>query len=293
MPKTPDLNTDLSASYPLAPSTISTIDEALYEYINTKLNIYCTSNEGFTKVPVKFAAAERSFQIKEDSTAREFGRTLKYPVISITKSSINNNPTNKGRYGVYIPPYFASSESPASINIARVVNQDKTKNFANANAIRKSATGASANYQTFPGNNKQIVYETLSIPMPTFIETSYTINLISNFQEQMNEMLSPFLSNHSTPTVFPIFNDKNRYEAFITPEYNIESNAEGLNLDERTFTTSITISVLGYLVGSDKNQETPNVVVRQSAAKVTIQREQVVVGAEPYFNTRWKSKYRP
>jgi Fe-S cluster assembly protein SufD len=45
-------------------------------------------------VPVKFAAAERSFQIKEDSTAREFGRTLKYPVISITKSSINNN-TNK------------------------------------------------------------------------------------------------------------------------------------------------------------------------------------------------------
>lgn len=293
MARTPHLNTDLNASYPLAPSTIETIDQALYDYIDKKLNIYCTSNEGFKKVPVKFSSAERSFQIKDDPSAREKGRTLKYPIISIAKSSMTKNPENKGRYGVYIPPYFSSMEFPASINIARVVNQDKTKNFANANAIRKSASGVNANHQTFPGNNKEIVYETLSIPMPTFVETVYTVNLISNFQGQMNEMLSPFFTNHSTPTVFPIFNEKNRYEAFISGDYNIESNADGLSTDERTFTTQITITVLGYLVGADKNQETPNVVVRQSAAKVTIQREQVIVGAEPHFNTLWKSKYRP
>ena len=293
MPKAPEIKVNQSAVYPLAPSTLEGIDEALYNYINDELNIFCTTNDGFVKVPVNFSSAERSFQIKNDPTLREKGQTLKYPLISISKNSITNNPETKGRYGVNIPPYFASSEFPASIDIARVVNQDKTKNFANANAIRKSASGVNANYQTFPIDNKEIVYETLSVPMPTFVEVVYGINLISNFQEQMNEMLSPFLTKHSTPAVFPIYYQKNRYEAFIEQDYGIESNPQGLNLEERVFKSTVTIRVLGHLIGAEKNQDSPNVVVQQSAAKVVIQREHVIVGDSPELETLFKSKYRP
>lgn len=284
---------DRSAVYPLKPSTLETIDEALFKYINEELDIFCTTNQGFEKVPVIFGAAERAFQVKHDVTLREDGKTLKYPLISISKNSINQNPANKGRYGSYIPPYFLSSVKPSSLEIARVINQDKTKNFTNADSIRKSASKQDPIRQTFPGEDKVAVYNTLEVPMPAFVEVAYGVNLVTNYQQQLNEMLSPFMSNHSTPAVFSIFNEKNRYEAFIDPNYNVENLAAGLNTDERVFRASVNITVLGHIIGAGVNQETPNVVVHESAAKIRIQRERVVVGSEPHLNTRWKDKYRP
>jgi hypothetical protein len=293
MPKRNPENVNLSATYPLAPSTIETIDQALYNYFDEKLNIFCTTNEGFVKVPVIFGSAERAYQIKEDRTLREYGRTLKYPLISINKTGITQNPANKGRYGTYIPPFFRSGVRPSSIDIARVVNQDKTKNFTNADAIRKSEGGANVNHQTFPGQSEAVVYNTLSVPMPAFLEVVYSVDLVSNFQQQMNEMLAPVITAHSTPVVFPIFNEGNRYEAFLEPSYNIEANAAGLNVEERSFRASLNFTVLGHIIGGDKNQASPNVVVNESAAKIRIQRERVIVQSEPHFDTRFKDKYRP
>lgn len=293
MPKKSPENVNLSATYPLAPSTIETIDQALFDYFDKELNIFCTTNEGFTKVPVIFGAAERSYQVKENRDLREKSQTLKYPLISVNKTGITQNPQNKGRYGSYVPPFFRSGVRPSSIDIARVVNQDKTKNFANADSIRRSDGGANANYQTFPGENKAVVYNTLSVPMPAFLEITYTVDFMSNFQQQMNEMLAPVITAHATPVVFPIFNEGNRYEAFLEPSYNIEANPAGLNLDERTFRAALNLTVLGHIIGADKNQDSPNVVVNESAAKVRIQRERVVVEAEPYLDTRFKDKYRP
>ena len=56
---------------------------------------------------------------------------------------------------------------------------------------------------------------------------------------------------------------------------------------------SNSIDVLGYLIGATKNQETPNVVRRQSAAKVQIQRERAVLGDEIDYHVGRKDKYRP
>ena len=51
--------------------------------------------------------------------------------------------------------------------------------------------------------------------------------------------------------------------------------------------------VLGYLIGKGQNQEYPNVVVRESAAKIQIQRERVVLGDEVPYHAGKKVKYRP
>jgi len=294
MPKNTPVNVQLSASYPLAPSSIEDIDYAIYNYLNGSLNISCHSNRGFEKVPVIFSIPERAYQIKADSTLRaDNGRTLQYPLISINRTGMVQNPQNKGRYGVYVPPLYEFYNKGGSIDIARTVAQQKTAEFANANAIRRSSSGTNKNYQTFPGENKNIVYETISIPMPSFIEVSYVISLVSNYQQQMNQMLAPFLTRNSTPSVFSISHEGNRYEAFMSPEISSESNTGGLNTEERVFRSTINISVLGYIVGAGDNQETPNVVIRQSAAKLRLQRERVIVGDVPEFHPGRKDKYRP
>jgi hypothetical protein len=293
MPLDTPLNTQLSASYPLAPSTLEDIDYAIYNYLNDELNIYSETNKGFEKVPVIFSIPERAYQIKDDPTLRTGGRTLIYPLMALIRNSVTKNPANKGRYGVHVPPYFDYYDRGGAIAVARVVEQEKTKNFANANAIRRSGNGKNNLFQTFPGENKNIVYETLSIPMPTFVEVVYSLSIVTGYQQQMNEIIAPLASQTGAPSVFKIEHEGNQYEAFIEPDFTLENNSMGLDIQERVFKTNINIKVLGYLVGADKNQETPNVVRRQSAAKIQIQRERLIVGDVPDFHAGRNFKYRP
>ena len=50
----------------LTPSTIETIDMALYDWLNVDMNIYSTSEDGWKKVPVIWVSAERAHQIKSN-----------------------------------------------------------------------------------------------------------------------------------------------------------------------------------------------------------------------------------
>mgnify|MGYP003151849666 CR=1 FL=1 len=292
MPKNTKLEQDLKADYSLKPSTLEDIDAAIFEYVNNSLNVFCDTNEGFNKVPVIFAGAERAFQIKNQQELRKNGRSLEYPIISIIRTSLTKNPQNKGRYGVYIPPYFDYYKHGGSIPIARQVQQEKTRQRANATSIKRYGQGKDKTYQTFPFENEKIVYETLFIPNPTFVEIVYQIKLISNYQQQMNQMLAPFLSNFSTPAVFNISHEGNTYEAFVEPDFANESNNAGLDVNERLFKSTVTAKVLGHIIGADKNQETPAVTVVESAAEVTIGRERAVVGDKPEFQAQRKDTYR-
>jgi len=292
MPKKTELDQDLKADYSLKPSTLEDIDAAIFDYVNDSLNIFCDTNEGFEKVPVIFAGAERAFQIKNQQELRKNGRSLEYPIISIIRTSLTKNPQNKGRYGVYIPPYFDFYKKGGAIPIARKVQQEKTRDRANASAIKKYGQGTNSTYQTFPFQNEKVVYETLFVPTPTFVEMVYQIKLISNYQQQMNQMLSPLLSRFSTPAVFNITYEGNTYEAFVEQDFSNESNNAGLNTDERVFKSTITIKVLGHIIGSDKNQETPAVAVVESAAEITIGRERTVAEDKPEFQAQRKDSYR-
>ena len=293
MPANTPVKTQLSASYPLAGSKMENIDYAIYEFVNKELNIYCDTNEGSEKVPVVFSTPERAFQIKSDPDLRTDGnRVLKLPLISVKRTGMTRNPANKGRYGVSIPPYFDYYKRGGSLEVARTVQQDKTKNFANANSIRKSVGKDDTEVQTFPGENKNIVYNSISIPMPTFVEVTYEINLFTEYQQQMNEIVETFAAIVGDPTVFKISHGGNKYETFLRPDFGLNNTVE-LNTEERRFQTTITAMVLGHLIGAGKNQKTPNVVIRETAAKITIGRERSITGDVPYFKKDSKDKYRP
>ncbi len=292
MPKRTVLDQDLKATYGFKPSTLEDIDQAIFNYLQDELSISCQTNEGFKKVPIIFASPERAFSIKNDRDLRSNDRVLEYPLMAIVRRNLTKNPENKGRYGVYIPPYFDFYDRGGAIPIARRVMQGKTRERANNTAINRFGNKTNKTYSTFPFDNKKVVYETLFVPYPTFVEVDYEIKLVSSYQAQMNEMLAPFLAEFSTPAVFSITHEGHTYEAFIDPSMNNESNNESLDTDERLFKSTVTIKVLGHLIGADKNQKTPTVVVRESAAEVSIGRERVVTGDEPEFRAGRKDKYR-
>jgi len=96
MPKNTKLDQDLKADYSLKASTLEDVDSAIFGYINDSLNVFCDTNDGFKKVPVIFAGAERAYQVKNQQELRKNGRSLEYPIISVVRASLTKNPENKG-----------------------------------------------------------------------------------------------------------------------------------------------------------------------------------------------------
>lgn len=292
MPTRTPLNEDLKSVYGLSPSKMEDIDYALYHYLNDKMNIFCDSNEGFRKVPVIFAGKERAFDIKADPTLRsDDDNILEYPLITIVKTTINQDPAKKGRYGVHVPPFFEVYPR-GSIPIARQVLQSESRDRANATAIRRYGDGTNQTYQTFPFDNQEVVYETLYVSMPAFIEITYEVKIVTNYRQQMNQILSPFMTRHPTPAVFPIKYEGHSYEAFLDPAWSAEGSSAALDTGERIFKSSTTLRVLGHIIGAQENEQVPNVIRTQSAAKVTVGRERTILGDTPEFHADRKDKYR-
>ena len=154
------------------------------------------------------------------------------------------------------------------------LSEEKTKEFVNNDTQR--LTGKI----NFPKQERTntAVYEVLYSPYPTYLDMAYDITLRSEYLQQMNDMVVPFMTRTGGINSFMLKKDGHKYEAFIQSNFNLETNASSLNDQERIFTTKVQIKVLGYLLGEDKNEQQPKVVVRETAAKFRFQRERTIIG---------------
>lgn len=251
------------------PSTIETIDFALYDWLNEDLEVFCTTNEGWKRVPLIWSMPERSFQIKNDKDLRKKD-VFVLPAISIERTSLEKDPNFKGVAWSHLPRQ--NDAKGGAITVARRIQQEKTSNFANADAERLFKQ------KTYPFKNEKIVYETITMPLPTYITVNYKLTVNTEYQQQMNEIVTPFLAYTGQINNFFINRDGHRFEGFVQGDFGLENNISNLSEEERNFKTTINLKVLGYLMGSDKNDEQPKMTIRESAAEIRIARERVILG---------------
>jgi len=268
------------------PSSLETIDTALHTWLNGEMDVSCTTNKGWKKVPVVWVAGERSWQVKNHKNLRDSDGALIFPIMTLQRDNFEKNPAKKGVFYGNIPPI--NDVKGGSITIARRLNQDKTANFANADAYRKkSGMVGNAGYQggqqinfPMPKNNKA-VYETVTIPMPVYIDVNYTISVRTEYQQQMNEIIQPFVTVTNGINYFVLKQDGHSYETFMQSDFSSENNITDLGEETRIYESKITLKVLGYLVGANKNDEQPQIVIRENAVDIKTPRERVVMGDEP------------
>jgi hypothetical protein len=266
----------------IRPSTIETIDRALLEYLEG-LDIHAQSNKGWQPVPIIWAGAERAFQIKNEQNLRDVKGVLKLPMILIERTSIVKDLNKKGSIqGLGAP---RGDYKNANITIARVINQDKTANFVNAEAKKLTGPRGKRNVGhgqlNFPGKTKKVVYKSVSIPIPLYLELNYKLVLKTEYQQQMNEIIMPFMVSSGPINYKVLSKDNHKYEAFFESDYAIENNIASLGDEERSYNTTINVRVLGHIIGSGKNQDTPKIVHRENAVEVTFPREHVMLGDTP------------
>lgn len=257
----------------LAPSTLEDIDQAAYKWLNEVLDVKTKTNKGFKKVPVQWVAGEKSYQIKNNPTLRDSSGALIMPMITLERASIIKDPNRKGIAYANLPN--RRDNKGGAITIARRIKQDKTGNFANANS--KQRTGK-LNFRT--RKKEKVVYETISVPMPVYVEVTYKISLRSEYQQQMNDMVHPFVTEPGGSNYLKIENNGHGYEAFIQSDFALQNSVADMQ-GERIYETFVELKVIASLIGDGVNQETPKYVIRESAVDVKIPRETVIL--DPNF----------
>ena len=240
------------------PSTIETIDFALSDWLKEDLGIFCTTNEGWKRVPLIWSMPERSFQIKDNKDLRKKDIFV-LPAISIERTSLEKDPNMKGVAWSHIPRQ--NDPKGGAITVARRIQQEKTSNFENADAKRIYGQ------KTYPYKNGKVVYETITMPLPTYVVVNYKLTVNTEYQQQMNEIITPFLAYTGQINNFFINRDGHKFEGFVQGDFGLENNISNLGEEERNFKTTINLKVLGYLMGSDKNDNQPKVTIRESAAQ--------------------------
>jgi len=263
----------------LEPSSFETIDTAVYDWISG-LELYATTNDGWKKTPIIWITAERAFQIKNKKETRTVeSDSLVFPLISVERTAVAKATADKRPIPAHLFPN--KDYRGGTLSFTRKINQSKTRNFANAEML-------AANYGqiNFPKKdafgrkieNKRVVYYNYTVPLPIYYEIKYEINLRTDYQQQMNELMQPLMTYTGNINQFIIRKGGHFYEAFIDGTFTMTNNAANLAEAEKSYETTATITVLGYLMGADKNQITPKVTIRENPVKLRFQRETVMLG---------------
>ena len=252
----------------IAQSTFETIDTAVFRFVNEQLNIHTVTNKGLSKVPVIWLGTERAHQIKNDKDLRDKVGKLKLPLITVSRTSVSRDSDFRGSYRSYYPP--DTGPEGGRVAITKIIRQEKTRNFANASKNKKVIRGD----YTGPSTSNRIVYETILIPKPTYVTCMYEINIRTEYQQQMNDILPPLIIDQKNVAI--IKHDGYQYEMFIQADYGVSNNLNTLGSEERMFTSKVQFKVLGYLTGDGENGSVPKIIRQQNAVNISVSRERVI-----------------
>lgn len=261
------------------PSTLETIDTALFEWVQG-LNIRCQTNHGWQQIKVLWVSPERAAQIKRERMLRDEGGLLILPLITVERTGISKSPEKKGAFWADLP---AETTNGGVVSFTREIEQEVSSKFGGNLQYRR-------NFQrSFPGKNSKIVYETYMLPLPKYIELSYDIVITAEYMQQMNEAVVPIITHPQGLNNFLIRKDGHAYEVFLDEDLVQDNNVHNQGEDDRIFKTTIGTKVLGFITDNNKNQQTPRVVRCESIAEFRVPREESIFGDKPpWRNGRYR-----
>jgi hypothetical protein len=265
-------------------SRIEDIDYAIVSWLKEDIDLSTITNEGLKRVPVLWQTPERAFQIKNNRDLRvpddHSSGAITLPVITIERTGIIKDPANKGSFQAHLYSDKKNGRTGRMV-IAKRIKQDKTRNFAVVGNTRTNSGGTRQKF--FPRVNKKVVIETLSIPIPVYVNLDYKIIVKTEYQQQMNDLTQPFMTRTGQINSFIMRRNGHLYEAFIDQGFNQSNNVATLGEDERQFTSEVNIKVLGYLIGEGNSDDRPIVTKEESIVEVAFPRESVVPAGNDNF----------
>ena len=260
-------------------STIEDIDYALYNWVKD-LELSTNTNEGFNKANILWQVPERAYQIKNNQDLRDDAGALKLPLIGVERTGITKDPARKGSFQAQLYSKDKNGRTGRMV-IAQKIVPDKTQNFAIASGIRSTIGVNKQKY--YPRVNKKVVIKSLSIPIPIYVNVDYKITIKTEYQQQMNDLMAPFITRTGQINGFLLRRNGHLYEGFIQEGFSHNNNVGNLQEDMRMFTSDITIKILGHLIGEGESDDRPIVRVDENVVEYQFPSESTVPAGNVNF----------
>jgi hypothetical protein len=252
-------------------SNIENVDFAFYDWVDKDLNLFCNTKDGFSKVATMWVTPERAFQVKMNKEFRDVNGTLNLPMITIERTAIEKDVKNNGALYTNLQP-----KDNRRI-VGTRINQKKTSEFANADSLKRTGN------VTFlsPRRNNKVVYKFKEVLLPVYAMFTYSISIFTQFQQQMNELLQPFLARTGSIKYFVIERDGSRYECFIDGNFQMKNNIASMEEEERRYMTTISIKVLANLISEGVNENVTYIKTYENAVEVKLNKDKIAIGGVP------------
>ena len=251
-------------------STIENIDTGLYEWVDKYLNLHTKTNKGFVKTSVLWLGTERVYQIKSDQRIRDKVGKLILPLITVNRSSMTKDPSFKGSYQAHLP----NDSAGGSTKWKQEYNQEINSKFQTTEHYKSSRGSQTGKPDDYGGK----VYNHYNTQMPVYLTMMYDVVIRAEYQQQMNDLLQPFITTTGQINSFLFGKSGHKYEAFIQQDFGQNDTIASLGEQGRVFETKITIKVLGYLVGEGINNPKPKLSRKENQARIRFTRERTMVG---------------
>lgn len=247
------------------PSNLENIDGAMLDFLRS-LNLHSQTNKGFVPIPVVWVGAERSYQIKENQNLRDKNGVLILPQMTLERRGFTKKLDYKGIYWGHVPR--VDDYKGGAVEITRRINHLKTAAFQNADSLKD--TKGRINFRAISKPEPKIVYSIVSTPIPVYLDMEYVIAIRAEYQTQINELVSPFLTQTGAINGFVVERNGHKYECFYEPSQKQENNTLNYDDEERSFVMEIPIKVLGYIVGDEANEIYPKKTIRENRVEIAI-----------------------
>jgi hypothetical protein len=268
---------------PFRPSDIENMDRAMYEWLEQQIKSFSQTFKDWTEIPVLWVSGERAVQIKKNKGLRDDDGALILPIITLTRTGLEKDLKRKGVIQAHLPEVNDYKGGVAGhLTVARKVNTRKTGDFANAVSNRTFTGGKPAiNFNTRGRRTQKVVYDLYTVPTPVYVTGKYEIGIRTEYQQQMNELLTPLIVYTGGVNQFVLRRDGHLYEGFVEQNVKFDNSVANLGEDERQYNSILSINVYGYLLGQGNNRAKPQFARRQNVVEVRLPRERVMMGDIP------------
>lgn len=235
-----DGNTD----YIVPSCGVEDLDLAIFNLFDKQIPLYYDLHGEVKKVPVIFATGERFALLRRKQPITDRNGALILPLISITRSSIENVPA-KG---------IANNQMFPNVIKKRISQKDlvyrQQKNVENLKNVKGEDLSLDPNLSLKPRIERNII-ETIEMPPVKYFGANYEISIWSSYTQQMNKILETIISAYTLNPgqQFRVESEKGyKFSAFVDGNISQDTNYSDFTDAERYVRYNMNINATGYII---------------------------------------------
>ena len=255
-----DGNTD----YVIPSCGVEDLDLSVFNLFDKQIPLYYDLHGETKKVPVIFATGERFALLRRKRPIVDRNGALILPLISITRSSLENTPSKGIANNQMFPHVVTKRISEKDLEHRQIKNYEQLRN------VNGEDLALEPDISLKPSLDRNII-ETIEMPPVKYFGAVYEISIWSSFTQQMNNILETIMNAYTLNPgqQFRLESDKGyTFSAFVDGSISQDTNYADFTDAERYIKYNMTLNTTGYIIA-------PNILGGKTALRSFLSAPQV------------------